>query len=122
MKPSTADGYDPATTLQAKATCLYVATKLGDLMDDMVIIGGLVPSLLIAQSFRVNSPEAHVGTMDVDLALNVELLRSGLFTRPLLNASVAQASRSMPTSAAIPHGNGGGRIQPILVLALAEGS
>ena len=39
----------------------------------MVIIGGLVPLLLIPQSFRVNSREAHVGTMDVDLALNVEL-------------------------------------------------
>ena len=79
MKPRTADGYDQATTLQARATCLYVATKLGDLMDDMVVIGGLVPSLLIPQRGRGDSPDAHVGTMDVDLALNVELLSSGLY-------------------------------------------
>ena len=79
MKPNTAEGYDPATTLQARATCLYVATKLGDLMDDMVVIGGLVPSLLVPQGGGVNSPEAHVGTMDVDLALDVELLSSGLY-------------------------------------------
>ena len=49
VKPSTSDGYDPATTLQAKATCLYVATKLGDLMDEIVVVGGLVPSLLVPQ-------------------------------------------------------------------------
>lgn len=78
MKPSTADGYDPATTVQAKSTCLYVATKLGDLMDEMVVVGGLVPSLLIPQDVGAHT-ETHVGTMDVDLALNVELLSTGLY-------------------------------------------
>ena len=68
MKPSTSDGYDPATTLQAKATCLYVATKLGDLMDEIVVVGGLVPSLLVPQDVGVHL-DAHIGTMDVDLAL-----------------------------------------------------
>ena len=77
MKPGTAEGYDPATTFYAKATCLYVATKLGDLMDEMVVIGGLVPSLLIPQSVQRNATEAHVGTMDVDLGLNIELLSTG---------------------------------------------
>ncbi|MCY3841641.1 MAG: hypothetical protein OXH09_23855 [Gammaproteobacteria bacterium] len=80
MKPSTSDGYDPATTLQAKATCLYVATKLGDLMDEIVVVGGLVPSLLVPQDVGVHL-DAHIGTMDVDLALNVELLSTGLYER-----------------------------------------
>ena len=79
MKPSVADGYDSATTLRAKSTCLTVATRLGNLMDDMVVIGGLVPSLIIPQSANAEVPDAHVGTMDVDLALNVELLSTGLY-------------------------------------------
>lgn len=81
-KPSTADGYDVATTQHAKATCLYVATKLGDLMDNLVVIGGLVPSLLVPQAQRSVVAEAHVGTMDLDLGLNVELLTTGLY-KPL---------------------------------------
>lgn len=79
MKPGTAEGYDPATTRYAKETCLYVATKLGDLMDDLVVIGGLVPSLLIPQKVQRDAPEAHAGTMDVDLGLNVELLSTGRY-------------------------------------------
>jgi hypothetical protein len=39
-----------------KATCLYLATKLGDLMPELIVVGGLVPSLLIDQE---NLPE-HV--------------------------------------------------------------
>lgn len=78
-KPPTAEGYDPATTRQAKATCLYVATKLGDLMDSVIVIGGLVPTLLVPQNSRADVAEAHVGTMDLDLGLNVELLTTGLY-------------------------------------------
>ena len=61
-KPSTSYGYGVATTRHAKATCLYVATKLGDLMDMIVIIGGLVPSLLVPQHRRAAVVEPHVGT------------------------------------------------------------
>jgi hypothetical protein len=34
---------------RVRSTCLYVATKLGDLLDDLVVVGGPVPSLLIDQ-------------------------------------------------------------------------
>ena len=78
-KPTTAERYDLQTTRHAIATCLYVATKLGDLMDDMVVIGGLVPSLLISQDEDPPLREPHVGTMDLDLGLNVELLTTGLY-------------------------------------------
>ncbi len=78
-KPSTSDGYDRATTRYAEATCLYVATKLGDLMDRMVVVGGLVPSLLIRHDQNSYIADPHVGTMDVDLGLNVELLTTGLY-------------------------------------------
>jgi hypothetical protein len=49
-KPNRASGYAAAHVDHVRATCLYVATKLGDLVDDTVIIGGLVPSLLVDQS------------------------------------------------------------------------
>jgi len=41
-KPSTADGYSPSQTAHVRAICLDMATKLGDLMDEIVVVGGLV--------------------------------------------------------------------------------
>lgn len=51
--------------------CLYVATILGDLIDEVVVIGGLVPYLIIDQ---VGASEPHVGTRDLDLGLSLALL------------------------------------------------
>ena len=48
-KPTTAAGYGGGQTEFVRATCLYVATKLGDIMDELVVVGGLVPSLLVKQ-------------------------------------------------------------------------
>jgi len=48
-KPTTAAGYQSEQVELVRATCLYVATKLGDIMDELVVVGGLVPSLLIDQ-------------------------------------------------------------------------
>ena len=41
-KPNHASGYKSEQVELVRALCLYVATKLGDLMDDLVIVGGLV--------------------------------------------------------------------------------
>lgn len=78
-KPQTATGYSRGQTDLARSTCLYVATKLGDLMDELVIVGGLVPSLLIDQSALPAEIEAHVGTMDLDLGLTLALLDDGRY-------------------------------------------
>ena len=48
-KPAHATEYSPAAFELVKQTSLYIATKLGDLNDDIVIVGGLVPSLIIPQ-------------------------------------------------------------------------
>ena len=48
-KPPTAASYPSDQVARVKATCLYLATKLGDLMPELVVVGGLVPSLLIDQ-------------------------------------------------------------------------
>jgi hypothetical protein len=73
-KPTTAAGYTDAQVALVRATCLYVATKLGDLMDELVIIGGLVPSLLIDQSNLGEGIERHVGTVDLDIGLSLAVL------------------------------------------------
>ena len=37
-KPTTASGYPPGQVARVKSTCLYLATKLGDLMDELVVV------------------------------------------------------------------------------------
>jgi hypothetical protein len=58
---------------------LYVATKLGDLSDDVVVIGGLVPTLLITQDELPAGAEPHVGTMDLDTGLTLAVLNEGRY-------------------------------------------
>lgn len=73
-KPSTAAGYRNEAVKLVKATCLYLATKLGDLMDEIVIVGGLAPSLIVEQDPLPAGVDRHVGTMDLDLGLTLALL------------------------------------------------
>ncbi|MFH1113520.1 MAG: hypothetical protein V1792_06330 [Pseudomonadota bacterium] len=73
-KPTTGSGYRSEQVELVRATCLYVATKLGDLMDDLVVVGGLVPTLLIEQGSLHPGTDAHVGTMDLDVGLALALL------------------------------------------------
>lgn len=80
-KPQTAAGYTPDELAQVESLCLTIATILGDLMDDLVIVGGLTPVLLIdrrrGQDFEEGiSPmdDAHPGTNDLDVGLAVTLL------------------------------------------------
>ena len=47
---------------------------MGDLADDIVIIGGLVPSLLIDQTLFDRADDRHVGTLDLDLGLALAIL------------------------------------------------
>jgi len=78
-KPATAAGYRGEHIARVRATCLYVATKLGDLMDELVVVGGLVPSLLIDQATLPEGTDSHVGTMDLDVGLAVALLDQGRY-------------------------------------------
>lgn len=48
-------------------------------MDDLVIVGGLVPSLIIDQASLPVDAEAHVGTMDLDVGLQLALLEEGRY-------------------------------------------
>jgi hypothetical protein len=70
-KPTTAEGYDSQMAVEARRMCLYLATILGDLIDEVVVVGGLVPYLIINQA---GAQERHVGTRDLDLGLSLALL------------------------------------------------
>ena len=101
-KPTTAAGYGSEQTELVRATCLYAATKLGDIMDELVVVGGLVPSLLVEQENLPAGADSHVGTMDLDVGLTVALLEDGRYrtlTERLRRAGFEQdtSGRGHPT-------------------------
>ena len=49
FKPKARAGYGNQQLDHVLQTCLYMATKLGDLLGEIVVVGGLVPYLLIDQ-------------------------------------------------------------------------
>lgn len=68
-KPSRAAEYSKEQVQLVTATCLYVATILGDYMEQAVIVGSLVPSILIDQKNLPDDADSHVGTTDLDMGL-----------------------------------------------------
>jgi predicted nucleotidyltransferase len=75
-KPRERAGYRREETLQVESACLTVAVTLGALMDDLCIVGGLVPSLIIDRdpAADADSEESHPGTNDLDVGIAVALL------------------------------------------------
>lgn len=94
-RPQQAFGYSSEKVALVRATCLYVASKLGDLMDDLVVVGGLAPSLLIDQ--ETPTAEPHAGTLDLDVGLALGLLSEGRFrTAQRRSRSPRVSARSTP--------------------------
>jgi hypothetical protein len=71
-KPRTVAGYAGGQVANVRAACLYLATKVGDILDELVIVGGLAPTLLIDQARE--GVEKHVGTLDLDVGMQVAIL------------------------------------------------
>lgn len=95
-RPKRASEYQREQVELVRATCLYVATKLGDMMDDLVIVGGLVPSLIVDQRTLSVGAEAHVGTMDLDVGLQLALLDDGRYRK--LTERLRDAGFAMDTN------------------------
>ena len=57
--------YNAEAVEAARSVMLELSRVLGEYRNDMVIVGGWVPELLIEQA-----PRAHIGSLDVDVALN----------------------------------------------------
>ena len=62
--------YDAIQVEAARSVMLELVHLLGEYRDDIVVVGGWVPSLLIPQG-----KARHIGSLDVDLALNHKTLR-----------------------------------------------
>ncbi len=70
QEPRRASDYDDRTTKAVYAALIELGQILGDYLGDLVIIGGAVPWLILS------SPETpHIGTIDIDLALNPSRLK-----------------------------------------------
>jgi hypothetical protein len=78
-KPATASGYRPEHLQAVRGACLDLFATIGDMVEDVVIVGGLVPSLLIDPVSARG--EVHVGTVDLDLGLQVGLARNAHYHR-----------------------------------------
>jgi hypothetical protein len=86
-KPRDRSGYTREETLQVESALLTVAVTLGAYLDDICIVGGLVPSLLIDLPDEIDTnnddnqtdddDDHHPGTNDLDIALAVGLLDDG---------------------------------------------
>lgn len=75
LKPRTASGYDTDVALACERTLLTLLSAFGNLKDTLRLVGGLVPRYLTPES----PPDVpmHVGTSDVDIVLNLEVLAVG---------------------------------------------
>lgn len=75
-EPRIAADYRSEDAEQVVALCLTLATILGDLTHQMRIVGGLVPSMICNAAVDPSALDdgAHVGTLDLDVALEVSVL------------------------------------------------
>ena len=71
--PVAAD-YSPDSSRMVRRTCLEIATRLGDFKNELCVVGGMVPSLIVAPSDLPEGETPHVGTMDLDLGFSVAVL------------------------------------------------
>ena len=78
-KPRTIDGYTSDQVELVLMTCRYLSTILGDFMNEVVIVGGLVPSLIIDQSDLPEGAEPHAGTIDIDIGLSLAIYDEQLY-------------------------------------------
>jgi hypothetical protein len=72
-KPRTRHGYTREETELAKSALLSVAVTLGAFMDDLCVVGGLTPLLLIDVRQASNADPGHPGTLDLDVGLALAL-------------------------------------------------
>jgi hypothetical protein len=70
--PQSASDYDDRTTAAVKSVLIEIGQILGSFKGKFAVIGGAVPWLLLN-----NEDMPHVGSIDVDLSLNPEVLGDG---------------------------------------------
>ena len=77
-EPRHEEDYEPRQVAAAKRVIVDVMQVLASYEDCLVLVGGWVPDLVIGES-----DEAHVGSIDVDLALDATKLNQGRYAEML---------------------------------------
>lgn len=105
-EPRNQADYGARETEAARRVLIDLGQVLGSYFADaIVVVGGWVPSLLIP-----NADELHVGSLDVDLALNPDKLRDGRYAeivKSLLSAALVPSSVRRTSGRALVHGSSG---------------
>ncbi len=114
-KPKTITGYESDQVELVLMTCRYVCTLLGDFMDEIVIVGGLVPSLIVDQSNLPEGVDPHAGTTDLDIGLSIAVYDDRLYqniTERLRGAGFSPDTneKGNPTSQRWQINEGGGKV------------
>jgi hypothetical protein len=79
--------YAAEAVAAARSVLLELVQLLGEFREQLVVVGGWVPVLLLA-----DAREAHVGTLDIDLALDFRRLPDASYTT-LLQALIGRGYR-----------------------------
>jgi hypothetical protein len=79
-KPRERSAYTPEDVALVESACLTVAVALGEFLDRLCIVGGIVPVLLIDRQVEGDEGGTHPGTNDLDVALAIALIREGDYT------------------------------------------
>jgi hypothetical protein len=82
--------YAAEAVTAAKSVLVELLQILGEFRDQMVVVGGWVPGLLLP-----DASEPHVGTLDIDLALDFQNLPEASYTT-LLRALTSRSYRQDP--------------------------
>ena len=75
-EPQSAGDYDDRTTTAVRSVLIEIGQILGSFAGKFAIIGGAVPRLLLS-----GADMPHIGTVDVDLALDPSALGDGEYVR-----------------------------------------
>ncbi len=76
-EPRTQHDYSERQVEAARRVLADLGQVLGSFFaDSIVVVGGWVPDLLVP-----DAEEPHVGSIDVDLALNADKLREGRYAK-----------------------------------------
>lgn len=110
-EPRSAADYSERQTSAARRVLVDVGQVLASFADCLVVVGGWTPDLLLA-----DAEEPHVGSIDVDLALDAAKLRDGryaeLVTLLLATKRYRQGTRDFQLAVDVDLRDGG---QPVLV-------
>ncbi|MBI4607677.1 MAG: hypothetical protein HY726_01550 [Candidatus Rokubacteria bacterium] len=79
--------YTAEAVKACKAVLIELVHLMGEFRDQMVVVGGWVPALVLA-----GTPEPHAGTLDIDLALDFQKIAEATY-RTILQAMATRGYR-----------------------------